>query len=202
MGNHGFLWRLMMRLLILVLIGVILWVALVGMVYWRETHLPPVGRFDAIIVLGCQVKPDGSLSLQLQMRLEKVLDVWRTRQVPIVVCGGQGSNEPCTEASAMKTWLIDHGVPEGMILCDETSVNTRTNLENARALLGEDADGIVAIVTSDYHVPRALSIAKDAGLNAVGFGGETLGGMHWVRNHFREALSWVKYWAEKYFLRR
>ena len=201
-NSHGLLWRVLMRLLILVLAGLIVWVGLVAMVYWKETHLPPTDTYDALVVLGCQLNPDGTPNLQLQWRLEKAYDVWCERRCPIVVCGGQGSDEPIPEAESMKTWLMDHGVPEEQILCDTASVNTRQNLENAAQLLGNPEGLKIAIVTSDYHVARAIAIASDAGLNATGFGSETLGGIHWIKNHFREALAWVKYWAEKYILRR
>ena len=55
----------------------------------------------------------------------------------------------------------------------------------------------VLIVTSDYHLPRALALAKDQGLTASGIGSTTLP-EYWIKNHFREALSWIKYWGQKY----
>ncbi len=190
-----------MKLLILLLLGLIVWVALIGMIYWKETHLPSTDSFDALVVLGCRVMPDRSLSVQLRLRLEKAYDVWAERHCPIVVCGGQGSDEPDAEARVMRQWLLDHGVPDEQILCDDVSSNTRQNLQNAANLLGNTDELTIAIVSSDYHVPRASSLAKDLGLKAVGFGAETFGGFYWIKNRSKEALSWVKYWTEKYILR-
>ena len=68
--RHG---RVFHGLMILVsLIGAIVVVLLVmlGVLCWKEAHLPPVQDYDAIVVLGAQVKADGSLSVQLQRRLD------------------------------------------------------------------------------------------------------------------------------------
>ena len=155
--------------------------------------------YDAIIVLGAQVRPDGQLSVQLSWRMDAALSAWKHRQVPIVVCGAQGKDEPMPEAEAMGRYLEERGVPAEMILKDQASVNTRENLRNARILLSEMKTPMrVLIVTSDYHVPRALAMAKDEGLDGIGLGSPCLPD-YWLKNHAREGLAWFKYWAEKYF---
>ena len=191
--------RLFKLSLVCVLLGVIFYLGVVAMVCYREKNVPPAGEYDAIIVLGAQVKPDGTLSLQLQWRVDAAAKAWRERQSLIVVCGAQGSNEPATEASVMKAELIRQGVPEEYILMDEESFNTRQNIANAVKLLeGRDVHRVL-VVTSDYHLPRAMAIAEDAGLEASGVGSPTkLGVRFWVKNHGREALAWIKYWMQKY----
>ena len=58
-----------MVLAALVLFGVVCAAGLIGFVYYKETHLPPMGEFDTIIVLGAQVKADGTPSVALERRL-------------------------------------------------------------------------------------------------------------------------------------
>ena len=53
----------------------------------RSPSVPPVGEYDAIIVLGAQVKPDGVPSLQLQWRIDAAAKAWKERSSMIVVCG-------------------------------------------------------------------------------------------------------------------
>ena len=190
--------RLLTALLCLVLLGCACWLGLVGMVCWKESQVPTYTDYEAIIVLGCQVKPDGTPSVQLAWRLDEACARWQEHRCTIVVCGGQGEDEPRAEGLVMYDYLIDLGVPEEDIRCDSESSNTRQNLRNAVSLLGPDFNGKVLIVTSDYHLPRAIAMAADEGLTASGVGSETLGGWYWVKNRFREALAWVKYWAEKY----
>ena len=155
-------------------------------------------EYDAVIILGAQVKPDGTPSVQLTWRLDAVKDAWDMRNVPIVVCGAQGRDEPMTEADAMEIYLSARGVPEEMILKDPDSFNTVQNLKNAKRLLDDYPEvRNVLIVTSDYHVPRSLAIAGDLGYAATGLGSPCLPD-YWIKNHARETLAWCKYWAVKY----
>ena len=189
-------------LLRLVILGVILYAGLVGYICIREgsvlKEVPAAENYDAIIVLGAQVRPDGSPSVQLGWRLDAAEEAYRQKAVPVVVCGAQGKDEPMTEAEAMKQYLVGKGVPETDILTDPESFNTNQNLRNAAELL-KNVPGVrkVLIVTSDYHVPRSLAIAKDLGFDACGMGSPCKP-EYWIKNHAREALAWVKYWGKKY----
>ena len=195
--NHGGGYRLLMGLLILALMGIIAYLSVVGMVCWKETHMPGTESYDAIVVLGAQVKPDGTPSVQLQWRLDAAYGAWQERQCLIVTCGAQGSNEPDAEGRVMKAYLTGLGVPENQVMVDDTSFNTRQNLENAAALLQNSGVETVLIVTSDYHLPRAMALAEDQGLTATGLGSPTKP-EYWIKNNAREAIAWLKYWAEKY----
>ena len=172
--------------------------AALGALCWAETH-PPAERADSqvLMVLGAQVYPDGQPSPQLELRLQSALESWRRNPRPIVVCGAQGPGEPAPEGDVMRQWLMDHGVPADSILAETASVNTRQNLKYAAALLPGDVQR-VTVLTSDYHLPRALALARDLGLDADGIGSPCRPELpHWLKNHSRELLAWGKYLMEK-----
>lgn len=199
--KHTALRKIMTTLLILAVLCVVGFAALIGHVCYKETHVATPDDYDAIIVLGAQVKPTGEPSVQLQWRLDKALEMYTQNPCPIVVCGAKGANEPDTEASVMRAVLLAAGVADEMILPDPISYDTQGNIANALALLKTHDEKIASplIVTSDYHLPRAISIAKDQGAKAQGVGSPCkpeLG--FWFKNHAREALAWVKYWGIKY----
>lgn len=186
-------------LLLLMLAGVMAYAGIVAMVYWKETHVPEADDYGAIVVLGAQVKPDGVPSVQLQWRLDTAAALWKEKPVYVVTCGAQGTNEPAPEGEVMRDYLIAQGVEESMILVDATSYNTRQNIRHAAELLKDTGVTKILIVTSDYHLPRAMALAKDEGLEATGKGSPCKNDIYnWSKNHFREALSWVKYWGQKY----
>lgn len=194
------LFAMLMKLALLcVLLGIVFYLGVVGMVVYRQKHLPEVGEYDAIIVLGAQVKPGGEPSLQLQWRIDAAVEAWQKHNCLIVTCGAQGGNEPAPEAHVMRDELIRQGVREADILVEDQSFNTRQNINHAVSLLeGRDVRRVL-IVTSDYHLARAMAIAEDAGLDASGVGSPTLQGLRpWVKNQGREALAWIKYWMQKY----
>lgn len=187
-----------MHLIVLLLtLGAVLFGIALGALYLAEKTTPaPAGDSGAIIVLGAQVKADGSLSVQLEWRMEAALAEYRRAPRPIVTCGAQGANEPRPEALAMRDWLMARGVPAEAIIAETQSTDTRENLVNALSLLPGDA-GRVTLVTSDYHLPRALAIARDLGHPADGIGSPCKP-EYWFKNHSREVLAWGKYFAVKW----
>lgn len=185
--------RILRILLVLLILGICLGIGMVGFVTWREHHLPEVLPSDAIIVLGAQVKPDGTPSKQLNYRLEMALEVYQANPQKIITCGAQGSDEPAPEGEVMRQWLIDRGVAAQDVFAEVDSFNTRENLRGAKAIM--DAQGLsqALVVTSDYHVARALELCRQEGIVATGIGSETEA-PYWIKNHVREALSWLKLW--------
>ncbi len=181
--------------------GIAAFVCVLCFVCIRELSVPKDWKaaegHDAIIVLGAQVYSDGKPSVQLSWRLEAAGNAYEEHPVPIVVCGAQGPDEPMPEAEAMRNYLVQRGIPEDAILMDGESFNTRQNLENAKKLLADYPAERVLIVSSDYHVPRAMALAGDLGLRASGLGSPCKP-EYWIKNHVRETLAWLKYWGQKY----
>ena len=168
---------------------------LMGFVYYKETHLPPAGDSDVIIVLGAQVKEDGTPSVALERRLTAALESYRQDRQIIIVCGAQGANEPRAEGDVMRGWLLEKGVPPEDVIAETASVNTRENLTNAKAIMESRGLETALVVTSDYHVARALELCRQTGVAAYGKGSPSKP-EYFIKNHFREGLSWVKLWLE------
>ena len=191
--------RVQRMIFILIGLGLVCYGGLVAFVYYAETHVPEPSDYDSIIVLGAQVLPDGSPSIQLRWRLDKAIEMYQAHPCPIVVCGGQGGDEPAPEGQIMRELLLADGLPPDHVYSDISSVNTMENIQNAWEILSELGCEKPLVVTSDYHLPRALAIARDAGLTPQGAGSPCKNEIgFWLKNHLREALSWVKYWGIKY----
>ena len=180
-----------MLLIALVLAGIIGALALMGFVYYMETHLPERLESDVIIVLGAQVKEDGTPSVALERRLTAALESYEEKRQTIIVCGAQGGNEPRAEGDVMRDWLLARGVPDTDIVAETESFNTRENLRNAKAIMQERGLTQALVVTSDYHVARALELCRQEGIAATGKGSPSKP-EYFIKNHFREGLSWIK----------
>ena len=187
--------RLLMAVLALALIAALFCAGLIGFVYYRETHLPERQESDVIIVLGAQVKEDGTPSEALRRRMTAALEVYQEKRQTIIVCGAQGSNEPRAEGDVMRDWLIAQGVREEDVVAETASFNTRQNLEYAKAIMEHRGLSRALIVTSDYHVARALRLCAQTGIEATGKGSPSKP-EYFIKNHLREGLSWIKFWLE------
>ena len=145
-----------------------------GLVFILSTQCMVISGFrnnakenlDYIIVLGSQVKPSGP-AVVTRLRLEKAYEYASANpDTIIIVSGGQGSNEPASEASVMKDYLVERGIDENRILMEDKSTNTSENLQFSQSLL-DIKNSSVGIVTSEFHVFRALAIAKKCGYSDI-----------------------------------
>lgn len=157
------------------------------------------GRADCLIVLGARVRPDGSLSQTLQNRCAAAAQAWRRGAAGVViVCGGRGRDEPVAEATAMAACLRGMGIPDATVLEEGKSVNTIENLRYAKAIMDGFGLRSAAVVTSDYHLTRALWIARDLGLPARGISAHGPRRMHRIlKARLTEAISWLLYFVRK-----
>lgn len=187
--------RLLVGLVLLAFLGLLCAAGLMGFVYYKETHLPPVEDSDVIIVLGAQVKEDGTPSVALTRRLTAALESYLEKPQLIIVCGAQGINEPRAEGDVMRDWLIEKGVRAEDVVAETASFNTRENLVYARAIMEHRGLSQALVVTSDYHVARALELCRQTGIAATGKGSPSKP-EYFIKNHFREGLSWIKLWLE------
>ena len=120
-----------------------------------------------MIILGCQVRESGP-SVLLQDRLDEALAYLEDHpDMTVVVSGGQGPDEPTTEAQAMADYLVEHGVEEEQILLEDRSHNTAQNLRYSRALLERGECGLlrrrVLVVSNGFHLTRVRMLAERAG---------------------------------------
>ena len=187
--------RIINLLVVLLAIGVVCYGALIGYVVYREKHIPEPSAYDVIVVLGAQVKATGEPSVQLRWRLDKALEMYFTYPCPVIVCGAQGSDEPRPEADVMRDLLIADGIPAERIFSDPVSRNTYQNIGNAMEIMERLGVTTPLIITSDYHLSRAMDIAKAEGVEAQGAASPTKRELQfWLKNHGREALAFVKFW--------
>lgn len=119
-------------------------------------------NLDYIIVLGAQVRENGP-SYVLQKRLDAAYEYLENNPGTIViVSGGQGSNEPTTEAQGMYDYLVGRGIAPERILMEEASRNTSQNIRFSMELFDAE-NSSVGIVTNNFHVFRGVHLARAEG---------------------------------------
>ncbi len=163
----GFSW--LKLLLGLICAGLLVFATLLGFVL-GGAHDRVTGDPQVMIVLGCQVKPWGP-SVLLQDRLDKALEYWKDHpEVTIVASGGQGPDEPSTEARAMADFFLAQGVPEEKILLEGNSHNTYQNLlysKETMEMAGFTTESGVLVVSNGFHLNRIRMLAGRTGLGEV-----------------------------------
>ena len=161
--------RLLTVVLTLILIGMLAFFILLGIVL-AGSHDQVSGQPSVMIVLGCQVRPDGP-SILLQDRIDEAAAYLLDHpEVTVVASGGQGPDEPMSEARAIRDALVEQGVEAERILLEEASHNTVQNLRYSKALLEEagiDTSGGVLVVSNGFHLARVRMLAARCGFGQV-----------------------------------
>ena len=122
---------------------------------------------DTIFVLGGGIKGEQPTQT-LRNRLAVALDgMEQNPNAQIIVCGGQGDDEICTEASVMRRWMVNHGADSARITVEDQSRNTVQNIENALQICrkkGWSTDQI-GVLSSGFHLFRVRHIMRNCALS-------------------------------------
>lgn len=153
-------------------------------------------RADCMIVLGGGLdRETGEPLSTLAYRLDRAIELFGEGYAPvIIVSGGQGADEVISEAEAMRNYLIQRGIPESVIITEAQSTTTRENMAYSKAIMDENGYESALIVTSDYHLWRAMQLADRAGISVSCAGARNSSNIFFtVKNLARETLSWIKF---------
>ena len=159
---------------------------------------PPSGR--NVIVLGAQVYSAERMGQSLSGRVDRAAEyLLANPESQCIVTGGQGSNEPCPEALTAKNALIQRGVEPERIYMEDKSRNTRQNLAFAMEIVQEQGlDTKVVVVSQNFHMYRAVRLARSAGFEAYALPAET-DSFIFPSYYGRELLSLTKWYLEELF---
>lgn len=120
---------------------------------------------DCVVVLGCQVKDDGTPSHMLEDRLKRGVSLYQSGAAPKLLMSGDHGREVYDEVDAMKRYAVEAGVPSEAVFMDHAGFSTYETVYRAKEIFQANR---VIIVTQEYHLYRAMYIANALGLEAYG----------------------------------
>ncbi len=147
---------------------------------------------DCIIVLGCQVRKDGSLSDMLHDRLARGVELYHAGTAPKLLMSGDHGRDDYDEVGAMKQFAVDNGAASEDVFKDHAGFSTYETMYRAKEIFQAKK---VVIVTQEYHLYRAVYIAEELGMEAYGVSADlrTYGGQ--AKRDIREVLARCKDYA-------
>lgn len=122
-------------------------------------------RAQVALVLGAGLRPDGSLSAMLRDRVRVGAELYRAGKVSKVLASGDHGRVGYDEVNAMKRALVAQGVPARDVFTDHAGFDTLDSVVRAKQVFQARS---ALIVTQGFHLPRALWLAHEAGLEAHG----------------------------------
>ncbi|QYC42971.1 vancomycin high temperature exclusion protein [Nonomuraea coxensis DSM 45129] len=129
-------------------------------------RVPPA---QAALVLGAGLYA-GRPSPMLARRLDVAAELYHAGKVRALLLSGDNSRKEYDEPTAMRDYLRDRGVPEAAMVLDYAGFDTWDSCVRARQVFGARS---VTVVTQEFHVPRAVTLCRTAGLETFGAGDDS-----------------------------
>ncbi len=119
---------------------------------------------DCIMVLGASVV-NGEPSHMLADRLDKAIELYKSGIAGKLLMSGDNGSNDYNEIAAMRKYAEDKGVAPEDIYEDHAGFSTYESMYRASEIFG--IEGMI-IVTQEYHLYRALYIARQFGIDVYG----------------------------------
>ena len=123
------------------------------------------GSYDYIIVLGCGIVDNQYPSSFLADRLDTAIYLYEHGAAPKILMSGDHRVDDYNEVAVMRNYVIERGVPEEDVICDDLGLSTFETMDRAVRLF--DIHSAV-IVTQNYHLARSLYNAVECGIDCEG----------------------------------
>jgi SanA protein len=149
-----------------------------------------VPKEPVAIVPGALVQPNGKMSAMLADRVEGAYRLWKAGKVRKILVSGDHRTWAYDEPDTMRKALVARGVPPRDVFEDHAGFDTWATMVRARSIF-EIQNAVV--VTQGFHMPRALFLAEEAGIDATGLVSDLHPyGYQGEKSSIREVLSRAK----------
>jgi SanA protein len=167
-------WRRKMNLILAAVGLVVLSLALITAV---NLYVMRVGRSHSVrergdapvrqvaIVLGARVFEDGGMAAMTSDRVETAAELYHRGLVKKLLISGDHGREDYDEVNTMRAAAEECGVPPQDIFLDHAGFSTYETMCRARKIFGVES---ALVVTQKFHLPRAVYLAGQFGIDAVG----------------------------------
>jgi len=129
--------------------------------WWARLYAGPINqpKGDVLIVLSAANDDNGGISYSSYWRARQAVYAWQTGGFSrIVISGGGGPG--------IQNYLLANGVPQSVMIAEWRSTSTRESGINVARLL-ENLPGKRVLLTSDFHMYRAIRVFRKAGVDAA-----------------------------------
>ncbi len=134
------------------------------------TSLPPAGAVPAVgVVLGAGLRADGTPTALLAQRVAGAVRLYQAGLVMRVVMSGDTEGDGRDQPAAMAALARSLGVADEHLVLDRRGVDTAATCRELKASPDVAAGAPVVLVTQEFHIHRAVYLARKAGLTATGY---------------------------------
>ena len=155
---------------------------------YNTTESIPFNKVGLLLGTGKKLS-NGNLNLYYKYRIDAAVTLFKANKISYILISGDNSKTNYDEPTEMKNDLILQGVPANKIILDYAGFRTLDSVVRSQVIFGLDK---ITVISQEFHNERALYIAKQKGIEAVGFNAKSVTARYGFKTQLREKLARVK----------
>jgi SanA protein len=175
---------------VVLFVGLVLAILVINSIVYLQsrphiyTSVEDASTTHVVLIPGAPLIATGVLSSIFIDRIDTAIALYASGKVQKILVSGDNSTVEHNEVNPVQTYLLEHGIPGEDIFLDHAGFDTYSSLYRARDIFGVTS---VIIASQSFHLPRAVFIARNLGLEAYGIRADV--GDVLLRNYVREVLA-------------
>lgn len=159
---------------------------------YNDIDILPYNRVG--LVLGTsKYARGGGANLYFQRRVQAVVDLYNAGKITYIIVSGDNGTKEYNEPRDMQAALMKAGVPESHIYLDYAGFRTYDSVIRANKIFGQTE---FTVISQQFHNERAIFIAREKGLQVIGFNAEDVEGYNSLRTRVREKFARVNVFTD------
>ncbi len=132
-------------------------------------------------------------------RIEAAVELYQKGKIKKILVSGDNAEVSYNEPKAMQTALLERGIPKDDIVLDYAGFRTLDSVVRSRDIFGQND---IIIISQEFHIKRAVYIARTLGIDAEGFVAEGVSLKSSIRTQVREILARTQAWTDVHIINR
>ncbi|WP_339666678.1 SanA/YdcF family protein [Maribacter arcticus] len=155
---------------------------------YSDINTIPPNRVGLVLGTSNRIS-NGSSNPYYTYRIDATVALYKAGKIKFILVSGDNGSIYYNEPNTIKKDLIKAGIPEEVIFLDYAGFRTLDSMVRAKFIFGLDN---VTVISQKFHNERAIYIAHQKGLKAIGFNAQDLSTSQGFKVHLREYLARVK----------
>ncbi len=139
---------------------------------------------------------DGGINLYFKYRIDAAVELYNNDKIDFILVSGDNSTQYYNEPITFKKELIKRGIPEEVIFLDYAGFRTLDSVVRAEAIFGQED---FTVISQQFHNERAIYIAGERGINAIGYNARDIDGKNGFKVKLREYFARTKAFLDVIF---
>jgi SanA protein len=131
---------------------------------------------------------NGNINHYYQNRISATVMLYKAKKIDFIVISGDNSVEDYNEPEDMKNDLVRLGIPAEQIYLDYAGFRTFDSVIRMNKIFGQSS---FTVISQEFHNRRAIYIAQQKELKAVGFNADDVSVAYGFKTQVREKLARV-----------